>query len=110
MTILEFLKTKSAEEIAERISHHDEEKTDKFWSAFNIGHTSEFFDVSTDCPRECKYLESGWAYAEDWWMNGECDLDPEDPDDCEGCPYKIDRKEVLKKLVLQWLNTEVEQA
>ena len=43
MTILEFLQSKSAEEIAERIVNFDEERTDTFGEAFSIGHYDEYF-------------------------------------------------------------------
>lgn len=106
MTILEFLQTKSAEEIAERLSNVEEDSTsDKFGNAFSIGCNDEYFDISEDCPYECEYLSSGWNY-EDAWMNGMCNLERYG-DECKGCPYKIDRSKVLKREIIEWLNSEI---
>lgn len=89
MTVLDFLKSATAEEIAEK----------KFvLVALDIGYGQNYFAIDAECPMECKYLEKD---QECECYNGYCSR-LKNP-----CPYNIDRDAVTKKQIINWLNREV---
>ena len=92
MTNIEFLNKATAEELAERIV-----KDKKFGCAFDTG---DFFRCDAKCEG-CEYYEDGYTY-EDSWMNGMCSLG-----EGEKCPHSINRDDVLKNDILEWLNSDV---
>lgn len=106
MTIIEMFKSKSAEEIADAISkaYYYEREPGKgrpcncLCDAFSMS----WFSQDEDCPEECIYLEEGWDFEESW-MNGLCNKKEHD------CPYKISRQETFKRLLIEWLNAEIEE-
>ena len=104
MTVKNFFETHTIEEIAEYVAHgiYDEQIcTDDWRSAFQ----SEFFPDGTECyGKHCEYLIEGQMYEDDW-MNGMCCLQPNDV-----CPCGVSRREVFKKELVEWFNTEINKA
>lgn len=99
MTLLELFKNNDAETIAKTIvEHHYAGIPGDFILMFDFQGWDD-----CDCPDNCEYLEKDWSY-EDSWMNGMCDLN-----EGEKCPYHVDRKEVLKRSLIEWLNEEIKE-
>ena len=91
MTILEFLKSATAEDIA---------KNKSVLEALDIGYGQNYFSMDAECPMECRYLTKDEEYECECY-NGYCSR-YENP-----CPYSIDRDAVVKKQIIEWLNREV---
>ncbi len=103
MTILEYLRTTDVNTIVDEImASFDREKATVNPIAQEISYALDFdqyFMSETDCPMECNYLEQDNSY-EDEWMNGMCTRYDEE------CPYKIDRNEVLKRLLKEFFTKD----
>ncbi len=95
MTVLEFLRSASAEEIANAIS----EENSTVGAAFDINTNCCYFDMASECPEECDNLVTGEEY-ETALYNGMCLNDHHD------CPYHVDRTETVKKQVMEWLSED----
>ena len=93
MKNIEFLNKATAEELAERIV-----KDEEFGCAFD---TANFFGCDAECEG-CEYYADGYTY-ENSWMNGMCCLNKG-----EECPYSINRDDVLKNEILEWLNSDMQ--
>ena len=90
MTVLDFLKSKSAEEIAENY---------EIVSALDY----DVFDCASDCYEcDCEYLGHSTC-CEDQIYEGQCETWRNNGI----CPHNIDREEVRKRLVIEWLNKEM---
>lgn len=106
MTVHEFFKTKTIDELAEAFADHMTNKggiplSDPF-VAFDI---QDYFNFEQTCPEECEYLSYDWKY-EEAWMNG-CQLRYWPGLDLSKCPRHIDKKEAYKSLFAEWLNSEI---
>lgn len=130
MTILEFCKKADANTIATAIVNEIEGSTTHgygfddvgqdsdhfagglgtFSAAFNIGYCSDYFNASVDCCG-CEYLETDNTY-EDYWVNGQCSLAYRAKTHSNFvenlCPRHINRFDIVKKQIVNWLNSEIE--
>lgn len=98
MTVLDFFnQTHDAEEMANQILHND-----VIINAFDISCYMSYFNESKECPSDCKYLAQGYEY-ECESFNGMCELFG------EPCPYNIDRNMVIKKQIIEWLQTDIDK-
>lgn len=97
MTVLDFFKNNDAETIANQIMYNDTVKV-----AFDIHYNNCYFREDKECPMECEYLEKYNEY-ECECFNGMC------INNNELCPYGIDRDKVVKKQVLEWLQSDIDK-
>lgn len=98
MTVIEFLKTKTIEEIAEEyakefINGGTLDKTPLLWIfSDNVAN-----DVGC-CPKDCEY----YCDYDDYYETDICELEQD-----ETCPYKINKKESLIKTFINSLNSQM---
>ena len=108
MTVIEFLRTASVEEIANEVFDEEGERNGRSFKDWRAGFTfNPYFAEDYDCPEECRYLELEANY-EDSWMNGMCWLSSEIELGVEKCPYGIDRRQSKIKQLIEWLNMDIE--